>query len=281
MLKLKFFICFLVFIFINVNSYADHPIFILLTHPRATGTAFEKVIRTQANMIVLHQPFLDPHIIRKYGPDHPFTQSLPNPSITFQDVADQLFISAKQSPVFFKESAYLLINYLKEHPEFYKNPQVKIAFLVRDPAKSIISFYKKMPSVDDSVVGHRQVWELFSLLKDYQKQAPLVIDSDELLKDPIYILNRVGEHWGLEFNESNLKWESGYSSDWHLKDWYVEVADSTELGQYRGDVARQKDGTPKYLEVTDEKDRLRLQELYRVQNGYYQNLLQYALKARN
>ena len=33
-------------------------------------------------------------------------------------------------------------------------------------------------------------------------------------------------------------------------------------------------------EVTDAKDRARLQNLFRSQNGYYQKLLQYAIKAQ-
>lgn len=279
--KLRFCLIFLLCAFVSNCVQADYPIFILLTHPRATATAFEKVMRTYDNMLVLHAPYLDPYLIKKYGLDHPFTRSLPNPSLTFEDVTNKLFAMAKEAPVFFKESGYLLVEYFKEHPEFYKNPQVKIAFLVRDPAKSILSYYRKMPTVGESIVGHRQLWELFKFLKDQQERIPLVIDSDEFLKNPLYILGQLGEHWELKFHENNLHWESGYAEDWHLKDWYVEVANSTELGPYKGEVARNEDGVPKYLEVTDEKDRLRLQDFYKNQNVYYQKLLQYALKSES
>jgi hypothetical protein len=253
----------------------------LLTHPRATGTATENVMRTKPEMKVLHAPYLDTFLIKKYGSDHLFTRSLPNPALTFDDVTNHLFQLAERSPVFFKESAYLLVDYLKDHPEVYHHPQVKIAFLVRDPAKSVLSFYRKMPSVDESIVGHRQLWELFVFLKEQLNVTPLVIDSDELLKDPLSILGKLGSYWGLAFDETNLKWETGYSDDWHLSNWYVEVANSTQLGGYRGDVEREEDGTPKYLEVEDEQDRLRLQDLFRSQNGYYQKLFHYALKAEN
>ena len=256
---------------------ADQPIYILATHPRATGTAFEKVIRTHKEITVLHAPFLDPYLVRKYGLNHPFTLQLPNPAITFDDVKNKLFALAKDSPVFFKESGYILVDYLKTNPEFYKNPQVKIAILIRDPAKSILSFYRKMPTVDESIIGHRQLWDIFTMLQENGK-TPLVIDSDAFLKTPLPILNKLGESWGLHFDEKNLKWESGFEEDWYLKDWYVEVAASTQLESYRGDVPRLEDGTPAYLEVADEKDRKRLQDFYRIQNVYYQKLMQYALK---
>lgn len=266
--------------FVYTSVHADHSIYMLLTHPRATATAFERVIRTQKNITVLHAPFLDPYLAKKYGPDHRFTRSLSNPNVTFEDVRNHLFKLAEKSPVFFKESGYLLVDYLKANPDFYRNSQVKIAFLVRDPAKSILSYYLKMPTVDESIIGHRQLWDLFVMMKDQLQPMPLVIDSDEFLKDPLYVLNMLGERWGLQFTEDNLKWEKGYANDWRLKDWYVDVAESTELGEYRGDVPREKDGTPKYLEVTDEKDRVRLQNLYRSQIGYYQKLMQFAIKTQ-
>lgn len=277
--KLKIFCIFLLGVFGINLLHADYPIYIMLTHPRATGTAFEKVMRTIDQLQVLHAPYFDPHLIRKYGPNHPFVLSLPNQTLTFDDATKKIFALAKQGPVFFKESGYVLTNYFKEHPEFYKNPLIKIAFLIRDPAKSILSFYRKMPTVDESIVGHRQLWELFNLLRDQLHAEPLVIDSDEFLKNPLPILNKLGKHWDLMFKEKNLHWDTGYADDWHLKDWYVEVGASTQLGPHKGDVERDADGIPKYLEVANEVDRTRLQELYRIQNVYYKKLLEHSLKA--
>lgn len=191
---------------------ANYPIYLLLTHPRATGTAFEKIMSTQKGIAILHGPFLEPYLTNKYPPDHPFVRSLKNPTVTYDDVKDRLFKLAKKSPVFFKESGYVLIDYLKNNPDFCQNPQVKIAFLTRDPAKSVLSFYKKMPSVPVESIGHKALWEIFEMLDP----KPLVIDSDELLKNPLPLLNELGKSWELTFEEKNLSWESGYSDEWLL-----------------------------------------------------------------
>lgn len=135
-----------------------------------------------------------------------------------------------------------------------------------------------MPNVNESIIGHRQIWELFTFLNDVKGETPLVIDSDEFLKGPLHVLNVLGKEWNLEFNNENLKWEQGYAEDWQLKDWYVEVANSTGLEVYHSDVPREIDGIPKYLEVTNEEDRLRLQNLFKSHNSYYQNLLRFAIK---
>ncbi|HSX04612.1 MAG TPA: hypothetical protein VLG76_07790 [Rhabdochlamydiaceae bacterium] len=262
-----------------IKENPKYPLHILITHPRATATAFEKIMRTRQEMTVLHSPFLDPYLFKKYGPNHLLTQGLSDSTTTFEDVRKRLFQLAERSPVFFKESGYLCADYLKSRPEFYKHPKVNFAFLVRDPAKSILSFYRRMPKVDHSIIGHEQLWDLFTLFKDNLDQAPLVIDSDELLKDPLPILNILGERWGMTFDPTNLRWESGYSNDWRVKDWYKTVANSTKLGAYHGDVPRGGDGVPVYAEVKDPADRIRLQEFFRSQNRYYQKLLQFAVKS--
>ena len=255
---------------------ADGPIYLLLTHPRATATAFEKVMRTHG-MQALHAPYLDPYLLKKYGPNHVLTSSLKDTGLTYEDVTRNIFTMAKSGPLFFKESGYLILDYFKQTPSLYKNPQVKIAFLIRDPAKSILSYYKRMPSVSEPIIGHRQLWDLYLFLKEQGINAP-VIDSDLLLKNPLKILNQLGTHWNLHFDESNLQWESGFAEEWHVKEWYVEVAYSTALKPYQGDLDRDSDGVPTYLEVTNESDRARLQDIFRIQNGYYQKFLQYVIQ---
>lgn len=270
----------IIFIFLasHFPLYSDYPIYILLTHPRATGTAFEKVMRTVPNIQVLHAPFIYPYLLKKYGPDHAFTRSLPDKNIQMDDVKDQLIALSKHSPLFLKESAYLLIDFIKENPDFYQNPNIKFGVLVRDPAKSVLSYYRKMPSVSEEIVGHRQLWELYSFLKERLTYPPVVIDSDEFLKNPLLVLKQLGEKWELQFGNGNLKWEKGYANDWHLKDWYIEVAESDSLGTYKGDLPRDADGIPSYLDVSNEVDRQRLKELYLTQLPYYQKLLEFALK---
>ncbi|HSW73072.1 MAG TPA: hypothetical protein VLG44_06680, partial [Chlamydiales bacterium] len=156
--------------------------------------------------------------------------------------------------------------------------QVKFAFLVRDPAKSILSYYKKMPGFDSSIIGHEQLWEIFVLLREKLGDNLVVIDSDRLLQNPLPILQKLGECWNLTFSEEDLLWDRGYADDWTFKEWYVEVGDSTQLESYRGDVPRFADGTPIYEEIEDTQTRERLQNFFRWQNFYYQKLLEYAIK---
>lgn len=271
-------ITFILFLFLVENFvHADHPIYFLITHPRATGTAFEKIMRTHGDIHVVHQPYLTPYLLNTLSPTHPYRESLPL-QMSYDDATNQLLELAKEKPVFFKEQSYIVLDYIKTHPEFYRNPKVKFAFLIRDPAKSILSYYRKMPGLDNSIIGHQQLWELYVFLKEQLGPNLIVIDSDELLKNPLPILQKLGKAWGLRFSTKDLHWDKGYADDWTFKEWYVEVGDSTKLESYRGDVPRLSNGIPVYAEVEDLEARHRLQEYYIYQNVYYQKLLEHAVK---
>jgi hypothetical protein len=140
-----------------------------------------------------------------------------------------------------------------------------------------------MPSIDNTgigLIGHEELWELFNILKESTGKAPLVIDSNEFLKNPLPILNQLGEEWGMAFTEKDLHWEKGCTDEWlHIdSNWYVEVINSCKLESYQGDIPREADGTPIYGEVEDLQVRKRLQDMYHHQIDFYQKLLQYAIK---
>jgi len=267
-----------------VFDHASYPIHFLLTHPRSTGTAFEQIMRTHGDMTVLHQPFLDSFLLKWLPIGEPYLKNI-SPGLTDKDVGNKLFQLAEKQPVFLKEQGFIVLDYFKAYPDFYRNPQVKFAFLIRDPAKSIISCYYKMPSIDNmgiGLIGHEQLWELFNMIKDATGKTPIVIDSDELLKNPLAILNQLGDSWGMTFTEKDLHWKKGYADEWlHIdSNWYVEVSDSTQLEPYRGDIPREADGTPAYAEVEDLQARKRLQNMYHSQIGFYHKLLQYAIQPK-
>jgi hypothetical protein len=275
--------CFLLLVCLWMNLiHASHPIYFLLTHPRSTGTAFEKIMRTHGDTEVVHQPFLEPFLLKWLPADNPYLKNIPL-DLTYNGIKNKLFQLAEKKSLFFKEQGYIVLDYFKAHPDFYQNPQVRFAFLIRDPAKSIISCYRKMPSIDNTgigLIGHKELWELFNMIQEFTGKPPLVIDSDDLLKTPLPILNKLGETWGMTFTEKDLHWEKGYVDEWlHIDgNWYIEVSNSIELGSYHGDVPCLEDGTPEYAEVEDLQARKRLQDMYHTQIGFYQKLLQYAVK---
>jgi len=99
-------------------------------------------------------------------------------------------------------------------------------FLIRDPAKVIVSYIKKnsLRSIKD--VGFEKLYQIFKLLNI---KEPIVINSDYLLKDPEKYLKILCQKLNLEFDEKMLNWPKGFRDTdgiWS-KVWYQDVISTT------------------------------------------------------
>ena len=100
--------------------------------------------------------------------------------------------------------------------------------LIRHPEKLLASFSKviKNPTLDD--IGIKKAAELFTYLKS-QGKTPLVIDSDQLLKNPEEYLQKICKTLDIPFTKDMLSWQKGGIQEdgvW-AQYWYGNVHNST------------------------------------------------------
>ena len=99
-------------------------------------------------------------------------------------------------------------------------------FLIRDPAKVIVSYLKKntLKSIQD--VGFKKLYEIFKL---FSSEKPIVINSDYLLENPEKYLKILCQKLNLNFDQKMLNWPKGYrdSDGVWSKVWYQDVISST------------------------------------------------------
>ena len=99
-------------------------------------------------------------------------------------------------------------------------------FLIRDPAKVIVSYLKKntLQSIQD--VGFKKLYEIF---KKLNSKDPIIINSDYLLANPEKYLKILCQKLNLDFDQNMLNWPKGYRDTdgiWS-KVWYQDVISST------------------------------------------------------
>ena len=99
-------------------------------------------------------------------------------------------------------------------------------FLIRDPAKVIVSYLKKntLQSIQD--VGFKKLYEIF---KKLNSKDPIIINSDYLLENPEKYLKILCQKLNLDFDQNMLNWPKGYRDTdgiWS-KVWYQDVISST------------------------------------------------------
>ncbi|XP_070577880.1 uncharacterized protein [Ptychodera flava] len=223
------------------------PQAILWTVPRGMSTVFERSIWALGDIKVYHEIYAKAAYFgeERYFPH--FMDKEVQPGCKYSDAKEIL-----QGPavgyrgVFMKEHAYRVAaaGRYDAIPEGFVH-----SFLIRQPIKSIISFYKTYidaygsdSSLLLSELSFRGMLDLFKYIRDAKGQTPVIIDADDLLADPAGIMRKYCEAVGFEFRESMLHWESGTLEAWSWEEiWYRTVSTSkgflkpSELGSSQSD----------------------------------------------
>ena len=156
-------------------------------------------------MTVLDEPYYGYYLKNaRLGIDHPSQEQIMElMECDHQKVTAHINILAKTNDVFVKGMAHHL---LMDKPHFILDWENII--LVRDPEKLISSFSKVISNPTLNDIGLKKASELFSFLKENGKM-PVVIESDELMKNPESYLRKICGEIDLPFSENMLRWKAG------------------------------------------------------------------------
>ncbi|KAK4695159.1 hypothetical protein P7C70_g8604, partial [Phenoliferia sp. Uapishka_3] len=119
------------------------------------------------------------------------------------------------------------------------DPSIHHTFLIRTPKKAIPSYkrlcYPGSPTGfeywDPEEVGLHEERKLFDYLRS-QGMDPLVLDSEDLLKDPEGIMRIWCEDSSIPFDEKMLSWGEGTREHFEKwKGWHVAAENSTGMGK--------------------------------------------------
>jgi len=92
--------------------------------------------------------------------------------------------------------------------------QLNNFFLIRHPKDILLSLKKALdnqtflkPTITDELVGIKALYDIFQLLKSTTGKTPLVVSSDDVVKNPQRTLQWLCDSLGLEFSENMLSWD--------------------------------------------------------------------------
>lgn len=244
-----------------------HKIVALWAVPRSTSTAFEWMMRQRGDLECLHEPFGEAW----YQGEAPMWQrfkpgEVTTPGLTLETVWQDIQRRAADGPLFIKDFPHY-INHMWT-PDFLAN--FTHAFLIRDPAKTITSMFNKWPDFHEGEVGFPEQRALFDLLSALNGAPMPVIDSDDLLEDPMGMTEAFCHAVDIPFIPEALTWEPGGDpsahSWWDGGSFHANLANSTGL----------KPQKRKYVEMDNLPDRV--QQVHRRMKPHYDHMYQYRLR---
>ena len=196
----------------------------LISGPRNLSTALMYSFAQRKDLAILDEPFYGYYLKNaNLKTRHPSQEEVLNVmELSENRIVQRIHSLSQKSNVFVKGMAH---HYLKESPRFILD--WKNVLLIRHPRKVITSFSKVIQNPTLNDIGSKKASEIFMYLKKNNK-SPLVIDSDELLKNPEAYLTRLCSELDIPFMAKMLHWSKGGIPEdgiW-AKDWYAGVHDS-------------------------------------------------------
>jgi hypothetical protein len=100
---------------------------------------------------------------------------------------------------------------------FPTKPTMSHTFLIRHPSKAVPSYARLCEGeasaitgfygFDGKEMGYKELRKLFDFVKEQTGKIPLLIESEELLKNPEQVMNMWCEEVGIKFDKSMLEWD--------------------------------------------------------------------------
>ncbi|NKB63222.1 MAG: hypothetical protein GKR95_14250 [Gammaproteobacteria bacterium] len=159
----------------------------------------------------------------------------PNQPTGFPEIIAMIRNKAQTQSVFFKDMGYYVVSPIQQHPEL--SWEWQHLFIIRDPRKSILSYYKLDPHIVSDEIGFEAQWKLFQWIKETRPDdkgvAPVVLQAEAVQNNPIAIMNAAWKKIGLAPNNHAFSWsDSSTPADWQVvAGWHETAQTSTGIAK--------------------------------------------------
>ena len=187
------------------------------------STAIERIMRERGDCTCFHEAFMYYYYVHLAKREFPFFDVEQNRPREFGDIIEMMQTASAKGPVFAKEMAYYVIPEITQHPDLAS--EFSHLFLVRDPRRSLVSYYRLDQEFQLEEVGLEAQWRLHQWVTDQTGQAPLVIEAEQVQKDPVSIMKTVWQSVGIPYKERAFDWDQNNTpEDWHqVSSWHKQA----------------------------------------------------------
>jgi len=199
------------------------PLIALWCHPRSMSTAMERMMRARGDVTCFHEPFMYHYYLGENRGRFPHFHPDPQMPRTYEDICAMLVETASKGPVFFKDMSYYVV------PRVFTDAPLRgrltNVFLVRDPRRSIASYYKLDPQMSLEEIGLEALFRHADHIARQDGKWPLVLEAEQVQTNPAAAAEALFEAAGLDPAPHALNLDlAGQPEDWErVADWHTDA----------------------------------------------------------
>lgn len=208
---------------------SNYPIISLWAHPRSMSTAFERIMRSRGDCDCLHEPFMYDYYVARGIRQFPHFKAEPGRPTAFADISAMLLERAAESTVFCKDMAYYVWPAIQKHQDLLE--RMRHLFLIRDPKRAIMSYYKLDPALTLEEVGYESQWQLYRWLLNSGEAVPTILRAEDVQQHTEQALSAAWQSVGLDYCAEAFEWDQKNApSDWQqVSGWHQSAIEATSI----------------------------------------------------
>ena len=179
----------------------------------------------RGDMATLHEPFLYLYYVHDGRKRLPHLDPDPRRPTSYEAIRSMILEAARTGPVFVKDMCYYVRDRIHGDADFIR--RMTSTFLVRDPERSIPSYYRLDPGVTLEEIGCEAQYRCFERIGEITGRTPIVIDAADLAENPAGALRAYCRALELPFMPHALEWDEGLPAAWRdVGGWHADLAGS-------------------------------------------------------
>jgi len=192
----------------------------LWSAPRARSTAFFRMMIERGYFTGVHEPF-------SYLAEFGYAEAGGVRVTSAPELIAALSSAARVRPVFAKETTGRRYPEVLASPGFLAGDAVH-TFLIRHPAETIRSYLAISPDAPREKIGFESQYEVWAAVARAAGRAPVVIDSADLVRNPVDTVRAYCAATGIGFRPEALRWQPSDRPEWEpSRAWHTGVAESS------------------------------------------------------
>ena len=200
--------------------------------PRNISTALMRSFENRSDCFVSDEPFYS-YFLYKTGLKHPLSDEIINSGlIDYNKIIKYITgsIPSSKNIWYQKHMAHHILKGV--NMDWIKN--MDNCLLIRHPSDVILSYSKRNKINSIQQLGYLQQIEIYQMLTKEIGVSPIIIDAQDLLREPKKMLIEICKNLKIEFDEKMLSWKPGARKTDGIwgKHWYKQVEASTGFKPY-------------------------------------------------